>query len=65
MEKIGSYLRLLALFSAFFIYKAIMGAIEIKPNEVILWSLITIIYIVSLIIVYFVMKRWKDQKNIN
>ncbi len=64
MDKIRSYIRLLALFCVFFIYKAIMGAIEIKPNEVTLWSLITVVYIVSLIIVYFVVKRWEKQQSI-
>jgi uncharacterized sodium:solute symporter family permease YidK len=64
MDRIRSAIRLLALFSIFFIYKAIMGAIESNPNEVILWSLVTIVYIVSLIIVYFVMKRWEEQQKI-
>jgi len=63
MDKIRSGIRLLALFSIFFIYKTIMGAIENNSTEVILWSLITIIYIVSLIIVYFVTKRWEQQQN--
>ena len=64
MDRIRSAVRLLALFSIFFIYKAIMAAIELNQNEVILWSLITIVYIVSLIIVYFVVKRWEKQQNI-
>ncbi|MFX1327478.1 MAG: hypothetical protein ACFE91_04965 [Promethearchaeota archaeon] len=63
MDKVRSGIRLLALFSIFFIYKAIMGAITENANEVILWTLITIIYIVSLVILYFVLKRWeKEQK---
>ena len=64
MDRIRSTVRLLALFSIFFIYKAIMGVIESNPNEVILWSLITIVYLVSLIIVYFVIKRWEEQQTI-
>ncbi|MFX1467673.1 MAG: hypothetical protein ACFFB8_03350 [Promethearchaeota archaeon] len=63
MDKVRSGIRLLALFSIFFIYKAIMGAITENANEAILWTLITIIYIVSLVILYFVLKRWeKEQK---
>ena len=64
MDKIGSGIRLLALFSIFFIYKAIMGAIGENTNEVILWSLITIIYIISLVILYFVIKRWEKEQKI-
>ena len=64
MEKVGSGIRLLGLFSIFFIYKAIMGAIGNNTNEVILWSLITIIYIISLIILFFVMKRWETEKKV-
>ena len=64
MDKIRSTIRLLALFSIFFIYKAIMGVVENNMNEIILWSLITIIYIVSLTIAYFVVKRWEKEKKI-
>ncbi len=62
MDKIKSAIRLLALFSIFFIYKAIMGIIENSPNEVILWSLILMIYIISLVILYFISKRWEGQQ---
>lgn len=64
MDKTSSYIRLLALISIFFIYKAIMGAISNNGNEIILWSLITIIYIVSLVILYFVFKRWYTKKDL-
>ena len=64
MDKVRSGIRLLALFSIFFIYKAIMGVIENNINEVILWSLFTIIYIISLTIAYFVVKRWEKEKKI-
>lgn len=63
MDKIKSAIRLFALFTIFFVYKAIMGAIENNPNEIILWSLITVIYVVSLIILYFVAKRWEKNQN--
>jgi hypothetical protein len=64
MARIRSGIRLLALFSAFFVYKAIMGVIENNTNEVFLWSLITIVYIVSLIISYFVIARWEKKPKI-
>lgn len=64
MDKLRSGIRLLALFSIFFIYKAIMGAIAENLNEITLWTLITIIYIVSLVILYFVVKRWEKEQKI-
>ncbi|MFX0034316.1 MAG: hypothetical protein ACFE9I_01585 [Candidatus Hermodarchaeota archaeon] len=64
MDKVRSGIRLLALFSIFFIYKAIMGAIAENLNEITLWTLITIIYIVSLVILYFVVKRWEKEQKI-
>ncbi|MFX0081884.1 MAG: hypothetical protein ACFE94_09040 [Candidatus Hodarchaeota archaeon] len=40
-----------------------MGAINDKSNEVILWSLITIVYVISLVVAYFVLTRGeKEQK---
>ena len=63
MDKIRSSFRLLALFSIFFIYKAITGATENNSNEIILWSLITIVYMISLAIMYSVIRlREKEQK---
>ena len=64
MDKVRSGIRLLALFSIFFIDKAIMGAIAENLNEITLGTLITIIYIVSLVIWYFVVKRWEKEQKI-
>ncbi|MFX0022441.1 MAG: hypothetical protein ACFE9S_08935 [Candidatus Hermodarchaeota archaeon] len=64
MNKISSAIRLLGLFSIFFIYKTIMGVIENNPNEVFLWFLITIIYIISIVILYFVSRRWEGHQNL-
>jgi hypothetical protein len=36
-----------------------MGAIENNTTEVTFWLLITVVYIFSLIIVYFVIARWE------
>ncbi len=63
MDKIQSTIRLLALFSIFFIYKVITGVIENNSNEIIIWSLITIVYLISLVIMYFFIRlREKEQK---
>jgi Na+/melibiose symporter-like transporter len=64
MDKVRSYFQLLGLFSIFFIYKAIMGVIENNMTEVTFWILITIVYIFSLIILYFVIKRWEKRQQI-
>lgn len=63
MDKIQSTIRLLALFSIFFIYKVITGVIENNSNEIIIWSLITFVYLISLVIMYFFIRlREKEQK---
>ena len=61
MDKARSTIRLLALFSIYFIYKAIVGVIENNSNEVILWSLITVVYAISLVIAYFVLTRGEKE----
>ncbi|MBY8984718.1 MAG: hypothetical protein KGD65_06615 [Candidatus Lokiarchaeota archaeon] len=61
MDRIRSGIRLLALFSVFFVYKAITGA---TFNEVVIWSLITLVYIISLVIMYFISTRWKKEQKI-
>ena len=61
MDKLRSTIRLLALFSIFFIYKTIVGVIENNTNEVVLWSLITVVYVISLVIAYFVLTRWEKE----
>ncbi|MBY8990166.1 MAG: hypothetical protein KGD58_05390 [Candidatus Lokiarchaeota archaeon] len=61
MDKARSTIRLLALFSIYFIYKAIVGVIENNSNEVVLWSLITVVYMISLVIAYFVLTRWEKE----
>jgi len=64
MDRIKSGIRLLALFSFFFVYKAIMGAIENSTTEVTFWLLITVVYIFSLIIAYFVIARWEKVQTL-
>jgi len=61
MDKLRSTIRLLAIFSIFFIYKTIEGVIKNNSNEVVLWSLITVVYVISLVIAYFVITRWEKE----
>jgi len=64
MDKVRSTIRLLALFSIYFIYKAIMGVIDDNTNEVTIWSLITFVYVISLVIAYFILTRWEKEQKI-
>ncbi|MFX0001435.1 MAG: hypothetical protein ACFE88_15085 [Candidatus Hermodarchaeota archaeon] len=64
MDKTRSTIQLLALISIYFIYKAIMGIFTNNSIEVMLWSIITLVYIISLIILYFVIKKWESEKTI-
>lgn len=64
MDKVRSTIRLLALFSIYFIYKAIMGVIDDNTNEVTIWSLITFVYVISLVIAYFILIRWEKEQKI-
>ena len=66
MEKLRlrSRLTLLALFSIFFIYKAIDAAISNKASETSLWVLITFVYLISLMVAFFVLKKFKREQKI-
>jgi len=64
MDKLRYQIQLLSLLSIFFIYRAIYAAFLEKTNEVIIWSLITVVYIISLIIMYFVIKYWQKEETI-
>jgi hypothetical protein len=41
-----------------------MGVINENSDEVVIWSLITIVYVISLIIAYFVLKRWEKEQKV-
>lgn len=60
MNKYQSRIQLLSLFSIFFIYRAISTFLEGNALEFYLWLLITIIYLITLVVMYFVFK--KSQK---
>jgi len=64
MNKLQNRIRLLSLFSFFFIYRAIYYYFVENDNLVaIMWLLFAIMYIISLIILYFVAKRWQKELN--
>ncbi len=64
-NKLRFRIQLLSLFSIFFIYKAIEASFSKNPNEVMLWSLITVVYAISLTIMYFVVKNWQKEAKIS
>ena len=64
MNKLQNRIRLLSLFSIFFIYRAIYYYFVENDNLVaIMWLLFAIMYIISLIILYFVAQRWQKELN--
>lgn len=64
MNKLQNRIRLLSLFSIFFIYRVIYSYFVENDNLVaIMWLLFAIMYIISLIILYFVAQRWKKELN--
>jgi uncharacterized sodium:solute symporter family permease YidK len=64
MDKLRSRIQLLTLLSIFFIYSAIKGLLNNNLTEFFMWLLITIVYIISLIILYFVIKNWQKEQKI-
>ena len=63
MDRIRSGIRLLALFSIFFIYKAIDAVIVDNQRELTFWSMFTLVYMISLIILFFVIKKLEKERN--
>ena len=57
MNKYRSRVQLLSLFSIFFIYRAISSFLEENIIEFYIWLLITIVYLLTLVVLYFVLKR--------
>jgi len=57
MEKLQKQIQLLALIIIFPIYRAISALISNNYPEFILWILISILYAISLVILYFVFKK--------
>jgi hypothetical protein len=64
MNKLQNRIRLLSLVSIFFIYRFIYYYFVENDNLVaIMWLLFAIMYIISLIILYFVAQRWQKELN--
>ena len=57
MDKIKSRVQLLSLFIIFFIYKAIAGIIDNNFSEFVFWFMFSIVYAISLMILYFAFKK--------
>ena len=58
MNKIHHRIRLLSLLSIFFVYKIITAE---NDEEMSLWFMITIVFIISIIIMLVVFKGWKEE----
>ena len=62
MNKLQNRIRLLSLLSILFIYRVIYAYfVENDSLVAIMWLLFAIIYIFSLIILYFVAQRWQKE----
>ncbi|MFX0069635.1 MAG: hypothetical protein ACFFAO_00880 [Candidatus Hermodarchaeota archaeon] len=61
MNKLQNRFRLLSLISIYFIYRIIVGYLENDEISMMIWIMITIVYIISLIILYFVARRWQEE----
>ena len=57
MDKLKSRVQLLSLFIIFFIYKAIAGIVDNNYSEFVLWFMFSIVYAISLTILYFAFKK--------
>ncbi|MHA1195432.1 MAG: hypothetical protein ACTSRH_09350 [Promethearchaeota archaeon] len=64
MNKTKRRMQLLSLLSIFFIYKAIESIFYNRFSDFSFWMLITAVYIISLIIMYFVAKKYEEQKTL-
>ena len=57
MDKLKSRVQLLSLFIIFFIYKVIAAIVGNNFSEFVLWFMFSIVYAISLTILYFVFKK--------
>ncbi len=64
MNKLQRRIRLLSLISIFFIYRAILTYLENDIYLAMVWLIMTIVYIISLIIMLIVAKRWQEDINV-
>ena len=61
MNKLQQRMQLLWLLCIYFIYRIIRASIENNNEELILWALFLIIYVISLVIMMFVVKNWQKR----
>ena len=61
MDKLKSRLQLLSLISLFLIYRAISSLLSEDLPEFFLWISFTVMYLTSLIIMYFIFKKSSSQ----
>ena len=57
MDKLKQKIQLLALFSIFFIYKCITSLAENNLEEMSLWFMFTLVYLITLVIAFFALRR--------
>jgi hypothetical protein len=61
MTKLQNRMRILSLLTIFFIYRAIISYFEKNNVAIVIWTLISIVYTISLIILYFIIKKWQKE----
>jgi len=65
MDKISHRLRLMELFSIFFIYMIIKALVFDKNSLVaFIWTLFLVFYIILLIIMHVMVKNWEKKANL-
>jgi len=61
MKELGFYIRLLLIFSIFFLYKFIMGFVYNNQFEIIFWGIILGVYVSSLLVLSFVVNKYQKK----
>jgi len=61
MKEIGFYIRLLLLFSIFFIWRLIRGFLYNNQFEIIFWGIFLGVYVSSLLILSFVLNKYQKK----
>lgn len=61
MDKIKQRFQLLSILIIFFIYRTLAALYANNIEETLIWFLVSVIYGISLIILYFFIKRWQNQ----
>ncbi len=60
-KNVSKNMRLLYLLTIFFIYRIVIALIEGRTTEGMAWTLFLLVYLVSITILYFVVKRWEKE----